>query len=103
MVRCLGKGGRMLVFGTLQDDPTLHFSPRTLMTVGASIEGFWLSNHMAGLNLIQKLRLIRHVSKHIQDGTLVSTIGSTYALEDFQTAITESERSGRTGKVLLKM
>jgi NADPH2:quinone reductase len=103
MVRRLGKGGRMLVYGTLANDPTLHISPRTLMTVGASIEGFWLSNHMAGLNLIQKLRLIRQVSKHIQNGTLQSAIGSTHMLKDFQTAIAEAERPGRSGKVLLTM
>ena len=103
LVRSLGKDARMLVYGTLENDPTLQFSPRTLMTVGASIEGFWLSNHMARLNLIQKLRLIRRVSKHIQNGTLASTIGSTYPFEDIQTAITEAERPGRTGKVLLKM
>jgi NADPH:quinone reductase-like Zn-dependent oxidoreductase len=103
MVRRLGKGGRMLVYGTLANDPTLHISPRTLMTVGASIEGFWLSNHMAGLNLIQKLRLIRQVSKHIQNGTLRSAVGSTHMLKDFQTAIAEAERPGRSGKVLLTM
>ncbi len=45
VVRQLGAEGRALVYGTLSGKP-LEFSPRTLMTVGSKVEGFWLGQFM---------------------------------------------------------
>lgn len=103
LIGCLGRGGRMLSYGTLADDPTLQFSPRTLMTSGASIEGFWLSNYMAKLKLPAKVRLIKKVTKHIENGTLSSPIASTWMLNDFKTALQHAEAPANNGKVLIKM
>ena len=102
VVKCLGPGGRMLVYGTLSPEP-LSFSPRDLMTPGASIAGFWLARWMPQLSLLAKLKLIRTVSSLIQDGTLTSDIGEIFPLERVTDAVRAGETSGRGGKILLRI
>ena len=70
----------MLVYGTLSPEP-LSFSPRDLMTPGASIAGFWLARWLPQLSLIAKLKLIRTVSGLIQAGVLTSQIGEVFPLD----------------------
>lgn len=102
VVKCLGAGGRMLVYGTLSPEP-LSFSPRDLMTPGASIEGFWLARWLPQLSLLKKLKLIREVSKLIQQGMLTSDIGEVFPLDQIANAVHAAETPGRAGKVLLRI
>jgi NADPH:quinone reductase-like Zn-dependent oxidoreductase len=102
VVRCLGLGGRMLVYGTLSPDP-LTFSPRELMVPGASIEGFWLSNWMSHQKLPTKLRLRSVLTKLILEGTLTSEVGATFGIDAIADAVRAAEQPGRAGKVLLKL
>ena len=102
VVKCLASGGRMLVYGTLSPEP-LSFSPRDLMTPGASIAGFWLARWLPQLSLIAKLKLIRTVSGLIQEGVLTSQISDVYPLDCIGEAVRAAETSGRTGKVLLRI
>lgn len=102
VVGCLGHHGRMLVYGTLSDDP-LSFSPRRLIGPGARIEGFWLTNYMDSLGLLSKLRLVKQVSKLVRDDVLAAEIGATFPLAQVREAVAASEQSGRHGKVLLRI
>lgn len=102
VVCSLGKRGRMLVYGTLSDQP-LSFSSRALMTPGASVEGFWLTNYLDGLNLLGKLRLIKKVGKLVAAGVLASQVGESFPLNDIARAVAASEQSGRAGKVLVRL
>lgn len=102
VVRCLGLGGRMLVYGTLSGEP-LVFSPRELMTPATSIQGFWLGRWMTNLGLLGKLRLVRKVGKLIKAGVLVSEVGQSFPLERIGEAVTAAEETGHSGKVLLRI
>lgn len=102
VVKCLAPAGRLLVFGTLSSEP-LSFSSRDLMTPGASIEGFWLARWLPQLSLVAKIKLIRAVSRLIQDGVLTSQIGETFPLDRVTDAVRAAETPGRVGKVLLKI
>jgi NADPH:quinone reductase len=101
-VSCLGENGRLLVYGTLDDQP-LSFSSRQLMVVGSSVEGFWLSRFMQDLGLLGKLKLVRKITKLMLAGVLVSDVGGTYPLEEISEAVRQSEKPARGGKVLLRM
>lgn len=92
----------MLVYGTLSPEP-LTFSSRTLMTVGARIEGFWLSLVMERMPLLSKLGLIRSLTRLIQQGVLQSDIGQEFPLEAVQSAVAAAEQPGKSGKVLLRI
>ncbi len=102
MVRCLGPNGRLMLYGTLSAEP-ISFSPRDLMSVGARVEGFWLSNYMNSLGLLGKLGLIRSISRLILDGVLTSDIGETFPLEKISEAVRAAESPGKAGKVLLRI
>jgi NADPH:quinone reductase-like Zn-dependent oxidoreductase len=102
VMRALGRRGRMLVFGTLSEEP-LQCSPRTLMTQQASVEGFWLGNFMNDRNLIFKLKLVRRITRLILDGVLSTTVAETYSLDQIADAVTAAEAKARHGKVLLRI
>jgi NADPH:quinone reductase-like Zn-dependent oxidoreductase len=102
VIRSLGQNGRMLAFGTLSGKP-LEFSPRTLMTVGSSVEGFWLGNFMSGTNLIFKLKLIKRLTRLIQSGVLSTEISATFPLDQITSAVRSAEDATQAGKTLLRM
>lgn len=102
LVHCLGEGGRLLVYGTLSPEP-LSFSSRVLMTVGATVEGFWLSQYMARCGLLAKLGLIRTLTGLHQSGVLTAEVGQTFPLEQVREAVRVAEQPGKAGKVLLRM
>lgn len=100
MVHCLGENGRMIVYGTLSNEP-LSFSSRLLMTHGCRVEGFWLSRYMATQGLLAKLKLIGELGKLIQAGVLSSQVDATFPLTQVRQAVTAAELPGKSGKVLL--
>lgn len=102
VVKCLGPCGRMLVYGTLSGEP-LGFPSRALMTPGATIEGFWLTNWMNSLSLPKKLLLVRAVTSRIREGVLTAEVSNTFTLEEIKHAVVASEKPGRGGKVLLRI
>lgn len=102
VVKCLARGGRMLVYGTLSDEP-LTFSPRDLMTPATTVQGFWLARWMERRKLLGKLKLVRRITQLMRDGVLVSDIGELFPLERITDAVRQSEQVGRGGKVLLRI
>lgn len=101
VIRSLGPGGRMLAYGTLSGQP-LSFSPRTLMTVGSSVEGFWLGNFMQQRGLLFRLGLVRRLTRLIRSGILSTQIAGTWPLDQAATAVRAAEDSTVAGKCLLK-
>lgn len=102
IIRCLGPDGHLLLYGTLSN-ADLQFSPRTLMTVGSRVEGFWLGKFMNGVSLPFKLLLIRRITGLIRDGVLASTIRRTIPLDQITEAVTAAEDSSQEGKILLRI
>ena len=101
-VRCLGDGGRMLVYGTLADEP-LAVPCRRLIETSARIEGFFLKRWALHRGLVVRLGLVRTIVKLMRAGVLVSPVGESFPLDAVVDAVRQSERSGRGGKVLLRM
>jgi NADPH:quinone reductase-like Zn-dependent oxidoreductase len=99
---CLAPQGRMLVYGTLTDDP-LTLSPRLLISPEASISGFWLARWMQRQSVLTKLRLVKSIGRLMRQGVLISDIGGQFQLEDVSEAVRAAETTGRSGKVLLRM
>ena len=93
---------RMLAFGTLSGQP-LSFSPRTLMTVGSQVEGFWLGHFMEQQGLVFRLRLVRRLIRLIRAGVLSSEIAGSWPLDQVHEAVAAAEDSGTAGKCLLRL
>jgi NADPH:quinone reductase-like Zn-dependent oxidoreductase len=101
-IRALGRGGRMLLYGTLAEDPIVMGS-RDLMGGQKIVEGFWLSEWVRDQGVLRMLLLFRRMNKLIASGVLATEPGAAFPLERIQDAVREAAKTGRQGKVLLKI
>jgi len=102
VVRCLGLGGRLLVYGTLANSP-LTVPLRDLMMPGASISGFLLTNWLAAQPSLRLLDVLRTVRRLMVKGMFDTEVTETFGLEQVSEAIVAATRPGRTGKVMLSI
>lgn len=100
IVKVLGERARLILYGSLENAP-LEFLSRELIRSGASIEGFWLAREMEAMSLPAKIKLISTLTRLIRSGILSTEVGAMFPLDQFAQAVTEAERKGRSGKVLL--
>jgi NADPH:quinone reductase-like Zn-dependent oxidoreductase len=101
-LRALGRGGRLLLYGTLSDDP-MTLGSRDLMGGSKSVEGFWLSEWVRDQGVISMLRLFRRLNRLIASGVLATDTGASFPLDRIQEAVREAAKPGRPGKVLLRI
>ena len=102
VVRCLGLGGRLLVYGTLADSP-LSVPLRDLMMPGAEISGFLLPNWLAAQSPLRLLGVVRRVRRLMVRGMFDTEVTETFGLDQVSEAIAAATRPGRTGKVMLRI
>jgi NADPH:quinone reductase-like Zn-dependent oxidoreductase len=100
--RSLGKGGRLVVYGSLTDEP-IAVDPRSLISLRTQVEGFWLGHWMAERSIPRAVLLFREVAALIREGVLAADIGTTYPLDRVADAVREAAAVGRGGKVLLRL
>ena len=101
-MRCLGLDGRLVVYGTLVNDP-LQMPIRDLMMPVAQISGFLLPNWMARQSIPALLRVMRTVKRLTREGVFNAPVDGTYPLERISEALTASVQKGRTGKIMLRI
>jgi NADPH:quinone reductase len=102
VVHTLGRGGRLIVYGTLAGEP-LRLDSRTLMMGQKRVEGYWLSEWVRDQKPWTMLWLFRQIGKLLRAGVLVSEVGKSFALTDIHAAVRQAAQPGRQGKVLLRM
>lgn len=102
MLDSLALHGRLVIYGSLADTP-FAVDARRMLTMGTTVEGFWLAHYMGKLGLVGRLALIRQVARLVADGTLTSPIAGTFPLSQIHAAVATAESVGKGGKVLLTM
>jgi NADPH:quinone reductase-like Zn-dependent oxidoreductase len=102
VVRCLGLGGRLVLYGTLANRP-LQLAIRDLMMPVAQISGFLLPNWMAQQSPLKLLSVLRQVKILTIEGLFSTEVASVYPLEQVTRAVTAALQPGRTGKVMLQI
>lgn len=102
VVRCLGLGGRLVVYGTMADAP-VEIAVRDLMMPLAGISGFFLGNWLARQSPLKLLRVLRAVRRLTLEGVFHTEVGGIFPLERAAEAVAASVEPGRTGKVLLRI
>jgi NADPH2:quinone reductase len=98
----LGIGGRMLLYGTLEDAP-IRVDPRTMIAGKRVVEGFYLGHWAADRSKVKMLLLFREIADLIRKGVLATELGREYPLEAIGDAVRDAESVGRHGKVLLRI
>lgn len=102
IVRCLGEGGHLLVYGLLSGEP-ISVDPRFLITGSKRIEGFWLADWAGQAGIVRLLGLMRQIRKLIERGVLNSPLAAEYPLEKIGDALRHAMQSGRDGKIILRI
>lgn len=102
MFRALGADGRMLVYGSLSNEP-IQVMPRSLISGKRVLEGFWLGHWMRGRSIPQSLALFHAIGSLISAGVLRTRTGAHYTIDQISEAVSAAESVGRPGKVLLSL
>jgi NADPH2:quinone reductase len=102
VIQALGRGGRLLLYGTLAGEP-IQIDPRVLLTNQTRVEGFWLPVWTAEQGVLTMLALIRRLGKLFREGILTSEFGATYPLDKVRDAVKQAVLPGHHGKVLLRI
>ncbi len=98
----LATGGRMLVYGTLEEDP-IRVDPRKMIAGKRTIEGFYLGHWAAERSKVKMLLTFREIADLIRKGVLATEPGREFPLERINDAVKEAQAVGRRGKVLLRI
>jgi NADPH:quinone reductase-like Zn-dependent oxidoreductase len=102
VARSLARGGRLLVFGTLAQEP-LSLPSRMLFLGVKRIEGFWLYDWARRQNIWTMMELFRRIHELMAKGVLSTDIGAVFPLDDIKAAVREASTPGRHGKILLRI
>jgi len=102
VVRCLGLDGKLVLYGSLADEP-LHIPIRDLMMPVAGISGFLLPNWMVQQSPLKLLGVLRQVRNLTIKGVFDTQIGQRFPLDQVADAVAASLQTGRTGKVMLEI
>lgn len=102
VLQCLSKNGRFLTYGTLSGQ-SLVVPTRQMMSHQWTLDSFWLGHRMKALNLLKKLKIIRHVQKLVLSGVLETPVARVYPLAEFQSALAMIDHANCDGRVLLSI
>lgn len=102
VVRCMGLGGRLALYGTLANSP-LQLVIRDLMMPVAGISGFYLPNWMLQQSSMKMLGIVRQVRRLALRGVFDEPVAATYPLDRVADAVNAAQRPDRGGKILLRI
>ncbi len=100
-LKCLGKGGTMLIFGLLSlQDPIINAGLMIFREL--TVRGFWLTDWMRRVDSKTRQEVSQNVISSLTSGQLKLPVEASYNLDQIVEAVEHSERHGRWGKILVK-
>jgi NADPH:quinone reductase-like Zn-dependent oxidoreductase len=100
VMRSLGSGGVMLVYGLLSGRP-MPIDGGRMIFASTTLRGFWLGEWMRSAPPERQQAATAEMLRSMSASEIVPPVEAEYQLSDVLAAIEHSERSGRSGKVLL--
>jgi NADPH:quinone reductase-like Zn-dependent oxidoreductase len=97
---CLKPKGKMMVYGMLSLE-NIPLNSGLMIFKDLSIEGFWLSSYLEGLDKTSRQEAFQTVFGTLASKDLKVDIADTFPLDKVKEAIAAYEKPGRTGKILL--
>ncbi|HEV2705767.1 MAG TPA: zinc-dependent alcohol dehydrogenase family protein [Pyrinomonadaceae bacterium] len=96
----LGRGGVMLAYGLLSGHPTPVDVGRMIFN-STTLRGFWLGDWMRSAPAERQQSVTSEMLRSMAASEIVPPVEAEYQLTDVLAAVAHSERTGRSGKVLL--
>ena len=100
VVRALGRGGVMLVYGLLSGQPMPIDGGRMIFN-SSTVRGFWLGDWMRTAPPERQHAVTTEMLRSMSSNEIVPPVEAEYPLTEILAAVAHSERPGRSGKVLL--
>ena len=100
VMRSLGRGGVMLVYGLQSGEPTPVDGGRMIFT-SSTMRGFWLGDWMRTAPPERQHAVTSEMLRSMATSEIVPPVEAEYPLSEVLAAAEHSERPGRSGKVLL--
>ena len=100
VVRALGRGGVLLVYGLLSGQPIPLDSGRMIFT-SSTVRGFWLGEWMRSAAPDRQRTVTGEMLRAMATQEIVPPVEAEYPLTEVLAAVAHSVRPGRSGKVLL--
>ena len=100
VMRALGRGGVMLVYGLLSGRPMPIDGGRMIFT-SSTVRGFWLGEWMRSAPPERQQAVTGEMLRAMATREIVPPVEAEYPLSEILAAVSHSERPGRSGKVLL--
>jgi NADPH:quinone reductase-like Zn-dependent oxidoreductase len=100
VVRALGRGGVMLVYGLLSGSP-MPLDGGRMIFASTTVRGFWLGDWMRSAPPERQQAVTAEMLRSMATQEIVPPVEAAYPLSEILAAVEHSERPGRSGKVLL--
>ncbi|HEX8336818.1 MAG TPA: zinc-dependent alcohol dehydrogenase family protein [Pyrinomonadaceae bacterium] len=100
VVRALGRGGVLLVYGLLSGRP-MPIDGGHMIFASATVRGFWLGEWMRSAPPERQQAVVGEMLRSMATQEIVPPVEAEYPLSEVLAAVEHSERPGRSGKVLL--
>lgn len=100
VMRSLGRGGVMLVYGLLSGRPMPIDGGRMIFT-SATLRGFWLGEWFRSAPPERQQAVTAEMLRSMARSEIVPPVEAEYPLAQVLSAVAHAERPGRSGKVLL--
>ena len=100
VVRALGRGGVMLVYGLLSGRP-MPVDGGRMIFASTTVRGFWLGDWMRSAPPERQQAVTAEMLRSMATQEIVPPVEAEYPLSEILAAVEHSERPGRSGKVLL--
>lgn len=100
VMRSLGRGGVMLVYGGLSGRAMPIDGGRMIFT-SSTLRGFWLGEWMRSAPPERQQAVTAEMLRSMATSEIVPPVEAEYPLSEVLAAVAHSERPGRSGKVLL--
>ena len=99
---CLSPGGTMLMMGLLSRAPLGALDAAHMIFQGTTVRGFWIVTWLQKQSPESLNKAFGQVLGLLANGTIAPPIEAEYDLAEFRKAIEHVQRSGKSGKVLLR-
>jgi NADPH:quinone reductase-like Zn-dependent oxidoreductase len=100
VMRALGRGGVLIVYGLLSGEPMPVDGGRMIFN-SATLRGFWLGEWMRSAPAERRQAVTAEMLGAMAASEIVPPVEAEYPLTEVLAAVEHSERPGRSGKVLL--
>ncbi|WPP53274.1 quinone oxidoreductase family protein [Catalinimonas niigatensis] len=99
-LQCMGKGGRMIIYGVLSGKPT-PLNGGLMIFKELIIKGFWLSKWIEEASLTTKAKIAGELYQLAKKKMIPLEYGKSFPLEKAAEAVVYSEKSGKSGKAII--